>query len=95
MRRAIDYLETRSDIDSGKLAFHGISMGCREGTVAVALEPRFRTAILAYCGIPDVRYPGIDPLDFVPRIKIPFLLLEGREDFTFPYETSQRPCSTY
>ena len=34
---------------------------------------------------------GTDPLDFAPRIKIPVLLLEGRDDFTFPYSTSQLP----
>ena len=92
LRRAVDYLETRKDIDSGKLAYYGISMGCREGTMMIPLEPRFRAAILAYCGIPAVRQPdGTDPLDFAPRIKIPVLLVEGREDFAYPYLTSQLP----
>jgi dienelactone hydrolase len=92
MRRAIDWLQTRKDIDTAKVAFYGISMGCREGTAPVALEPRLRTAVLAYCGIPIVRQAdGTDPLDFAPRIKIPVLLLEARDDFTYPYMTSQLP----
>jgi tRNA A-37 threonylcarbamoyl transferase component Bud32/cephalosporin-C deacetylase-like acetyl esterase len=92
LRRAIDYLETRRDIDVGRLAYYGISMGCREGTVMLALEPRFRAGVLAYCGIPIRRQPdGTDPLDFAPRIKVPVLLLEGREDFAYPYSTSQLP----
>ena len=92
LRRSIDYLETRKDINVAKLAYYGISMGCREGTVMTVLEPRFRAAVLAYCGIPAVRQPdGTDPLDFAPRIKMPVLLIEGREDFTYPYETAQLP----
>ena len=92
LRRSVDYLETRKDIDVKRLAYYGMSMGCREGVVMTALEPRFRAAVLAYCGIPITRQPdGTDPLDFAPRVKMPVLLLEGREDFAYPYTTSQLP----
>ncbi|HEY1495702.1 MAG TPA: hypothetical protein VGF49_14215, partial [Candidatus Solibacter sp.] len=51
-----------------------------------------RAALLVSCGIPISRYPdGTDPLDFAPRFKVPVLLMNGREDFTFPYTTSQLP----
>jgi len=30
-------------------------------------------------------------LNFAPRIKIPFLMLSGRYDFTYPVDTSQKP----
>jgi dienelactone hydrolase len=90
--RSIDYLETRKDIDGPKLAYYGYSSGCLEGVVMVPMEPRFRAAVLVHCGIPAVREPdGTDLLDFAPRLRAPVLLMEAREDFAFPYTTSQLP----
>ena len=90
--RSVDYLETRKDIDGTKLAYYGYSLGCHEGVLMVPREPRFRAAVLVHCGIPGVRQAdGTDPLDFAPRFKAPVLLLEGREDFSYPYTTSQLP----
>jgi dipeptidyl aminopeptidase/acylaminoacyl peptidase len=33
----------------------------------------------------------MDPLNFLPRIQTPTLLVNGKDDFTYPLETSQRP----
>jgi hypothetical protein len=35
--------------------------------------------------------PEVDPINFAPRVKTPLLMLNGRDDFTFPIETSQEP----
>ncbi len=35
--------------------------------------------------------PEVDPLNFLPRFKVPVLVVNGRSDFIFPLETSQRP----
>ena len=35
--------------------------------------------------------PEIDPLNFVPRLTIPVLMLNGRYDGLLPVESSQRP----
>ena len=35
--------------------------------------------------------PEADQLNFAPRITQPTLMLNGRHDFRFPLETSQRP----
>ena len=35
--------------------------------------------------------PEVDPFNFAPRVKTPVILLNGRDDFTFPIETSQQP----
>ena len=92
MGRSVDYLETRKDIDGTKLAYYGYSLGCHQGVVMVSMEPRFRAAVLVHCGIPGVREAdGTDLLDFAPRFKAPVLLLEGREDFHYPYTSSQLP----
>jgi len=90
--RTIDYLESRSDFDSDKLAYYGFSLGADPALPTVALEPRLKAAILLSGGLrTDVRPPEIEPLNFVPRIKVPVLLLAGRNDFIFPVETSQAP----
>src|SRR5438093_13623589 len=45
LRRSVDYLHTRRDIDRERLAYFGVSMGAREGAIALAVEKRFKTAI--------------------------------------------------
>ncbi|MBI3472913.1 MAG: hypothetical protein HY013_16270 [Candidatus Solibacter usitatus] len=33
----------------------------------------------------------IDLLNFAPRVTLPVLMLNGRDDFTFPLQSAQRP----
>jgi len=89
--RAIDYLQTRSDIDSARLAFYGVSTGADAGVILTAIEPRIKTAILQGTGLLDVRIPETDVLNYAPRVQIPTLVLTGRYDFETPFETAQRP----
>ena len=90
--RTIDYLESRNDFDRDKVAYYGFSMGADFALPIVALEPRLKAAILLAGGLnTHVRPPEIEPLNFLPRIKIPVLLLAGRNDFYYPVETSQDP----
>jgi pimeloyl-ACP methyl ester carboxylesterase len=35
--------------------------------------------------------PEVDPINFLPRIRIPVLMINGRYDFFFPLESSQIP----
>jgi len=35
--------------------------------------------------------PAADPFNFAPRVKVPVLMINGREDFIFPLKTSQIP----
>ena len=91
--RTIDYLNSRNDFDKGRIAFYGFSTGASEAIPAVALEPRLKTAIFLAGGLDPERtsLPEVEPMNFAPRIKIPFLMLSGRYDFTFPVDTSQKP----
>jgi predicted esterase len=92
MRRAIDYALSRGDIDSTRLAYLGASWGGRMGGVAVAVEPRFKAAVLYVAGLGAEAYrPEVDPVNFLPRIRIPVLMLSGKYDSVFPYEVSQKP----
>ncbi len=91
-RRAIDYLETRSDIDRERLAYYGRSWGAFLGGLLPALEPRLKTSILYVAGLELQRgQPEVEPINFLPHITIPVLMLNGRYDHFFPVETSQLP----
>ena len=91
-RRSVDYLETRTDITRDRLGFFGISAGSKMGLLILAEEPRIRAAALAEGGLSDQRRPPeTDEINFAPRIRIPVLMLNGRDDFVFPVETVQIP----
>jgi dipeptidyl aminopeptidase/acylaminoacyl peptidase len=90
--RSIDYLETRQDIDSHRLAYYGLSLGAVWGPVLTAVEPRFKASVLVAGGLPVEKLPSeIEPLNFAPRVKIPTLMLNGWDDFIFPVDSSQVP----
>ena len=91
--RSIDYLETRPDIAVSKLAYHGVSLGASEGPRLLALEPRLKAAVLFWAGAyaREEISPEVDPLNFAPHSRIPTLLVNGRDDFMFQVEKSQRP----
>ena len=48
--RTLDYLETRTDIDSTKMAYHGFSFGGAVASVLLSVEKRFQAAILSSGG---------------------------------------------
>jgi dienelactone hydrolase len=92
LRRGIDYLETRPEVSTKQLAYYGVSWGGAMGGLMPAVEPRIRVSVLyvAGLGFEQVR-PEVDPVNFITRIRIPTLMLNGRYDFFFPVETSQVP----
>jgi dienelactone hydrolase len=88
--RAIDYVETRRDMDSDRLAYLGVSMGGAVGPIMIAVEPRIRASILVGGGLYHWRRPPeSEALNFLPRVNIPTLMLNGRYDFFFSSKTSQ------
>ncbi len=90
--RSIDYLETRKDIDATRIAFLGQSWGAQQAPVVLALEPRFKTGVLGVAGLMFQRsQPVADPINYVRKVTVPILMLNGKYDFFFPYETSQKP----
>ena len=92
LRRGIDYLETRSDVDASHVAFYGLSLGAALGPIMTAVEPRFRASILLGAGLYSWRMvPDADPLNFLAHVKTPTLMINGRHDYFFPVETSQAP----
>jgi predicted Ser/Thr protein kinase len=92
LRRSVDYLETRNDIDRERLAYFSISWGSEMGPIMTSLEKRFKVAVFAAGGCdPDAVLPEADPMNFAPHVKIPVLLINGRYDFVFPLDTCQEP----
>jgi hypothetical protein len=89
--RSIDYLSTRRDVDSSRIAFYGTSLGGDAGVILVPLESRFKAAILQGSGLNRAAAPEIDPINFAPRLRVPVLMLNGLYDFERPLETSQQP----
>lgn len=91
--RSLDYLETRADIDAGKMAYLGNSMGAVEGPRLMALNPRLKAGLLLYAGCWERGWPPaeVDPFHFAPRVRVPILMANGRDDFIFPLATSQTP----
>ncbi len=87
--RTLDYLETRDDIDSGKVAFYGFSTAFY-GTIFTAVDARFEASVMLSTGlIPGKVLPDMDPVNFAPRSRVPTLMVNGRDDFIFPVEPFQ------
>jgi formylglycine-generating enzyme required for sulfatase activity len=91
VRRALDFLETRPEIDRGRLAYYGLSMGASYGPVVGAVENRFRTLVIVSGGMPEGQPPEVATLNFAPRVRAPVLMLNGRHDFLYPLDETQRP----
>jgi serine/threonine protein kinase/formylglycine-generating enzyme required for sulfatase activity/dienelactone hydrolase len=91
--RSLDYLATRQDIDNGRLAYLGVSMGSADGVILTTLmQDRLKTAIFLDGGyFLDQPPPGGDQADFAPRMKKPVLMVNGRYDYVFSVENAQNP----
>jgi pimeloyl-ACP methyl ester carboxylesterase len=94
LQRSVDCLLSRPDIDHDRLAHFRVSLGARLGNIALAIEKRITTAVLWSEGSRTsgtVELPEIAEINFAQRVTTPVLMRNGRQDFTFPIETSQLP----
>jgi DNA-binding winged helix-turn-helix (wHTH) protein/formylglycine-generating enzyme required for sulfatase activity/dienelactone hydrolase len=91
LRRSVDYLETRGDIDANALAFFGYSWGGVNGPTALAQEPRFRAAVIDIGLLPPMTtVPEVDPVNALPRARLPLLMLSTEFDAMVPPENARR-----
>jgi tRNA A-37 threonylcarbamoyl transferase component Bud32/dienelactone hydrolase len=91
-RRTLDYLTSRAEFDSTKFGYMGFSWGGLHGGMVPAIEPRIKASVLYVAGLMMERArPEADVYNFLPRVKSPVIMLNGRDDFFFPLETSQVP----
>jgi eukaryotic-like serine/threonine-protein kinase len=92
-KRSVDYLETRKNIDSSRLAYFGISLGSCMGAIIPAVDDRLKASVLEIGGFlqKDIR-PEMDQINYVTHVKVPTLMLNGKYDIVgFPYETTVKP----
>jgi dienelactone hydrolase len=90
-RRCIDYLETRPEFDRNKFAFLGVSWGGWMGPIIQSVEPRIKASILVVGGMRGTGRPEGNQIHFVPRARQPTLMLNGKYDMVFPYESTVKP----
>jgi dienelactone hydrolase len=94
LRRTVDYLETRDDIEVDKIAFYGLSWGANVGPIVTAIEPRIAASVLVSGGLyryPDGWPPAALPQNYLPRSTAPTLMINGKADFGAPVETNIQP----
>ena len=90
-RRCIDYMQTRGDIDSRKLAYYGASWGGIIRPIILAIEDRLKAGVLVAGGLVSEFRPETNPMNYLTRVKQPTLMLNGRFDTGLPAETSSKP----
>ena len=88
--RSIDYLQTRADIDATKLGFYALSWGAAHTPRLLAVETRIKAAALLSGGLLPSQPREVDSWNFAPRYRVPTLMVNGKQDFIFPYETNQK-----
>jgi serine/threonine protein kinase/formylglycine-generating enzyme required for sulfatase activity len=94
VRRGLDYLETRNEIDPTRIAFFGPSAGARIGLILAAVETRYRAVYLMGAGLAKEDSQTIaeaNPINFAPHIRGPKLMVNGRYDEDTPLKTQAEP----
>jgi hypothetical protein len=94
LRRGLDYLQTRTDIDMSRIAGLAPSAGSTLGLIVGALETRYRAFVFIGAGLPG-SYRAIsavaNPINFAAHIRAPKLILQGRYDEDTPLRTATEP----
>jgi dienelactone hydrolase len=88
--RAVDYLESRDDVDASRIGYYSLSLGAFFGPIPVALEPRIKASVFAAGGLRFDVPPEIQTANFMPRVKSPVLLINGTNDFAVPPRHRER-----
>lgn len=94
--RSLDYLATRDDMLVDKVGFFGWSWGGFMGGIIPAVEPRIKAIVLHVGGMEmNPALPEVDQINFLPRVKQPVLMLNGKHDMFFHVEASQMPMFNF
>ena len=80
LKRSIDFLEERPEIDRRKIAFEGMSWGGDVGLAFPAVDDRLKASILIAGALNGLGRPEVRDVNFVGRVKVPTLMLNGRYD---------------
>ena len=61
------------------------------GPLVLAVEERLAAGVLVVGGLTTSGRPEVNRLNYVSRVKLPMLMLNGRYDLIFPLETHVKP----
>ena len=90
LRRSIDFIESRKELDCKSIAYVGFSWGASIGPVMMAVEDRIKTGVYVLGGMCGCdRHPAYDTANFTRFVKAPVIMFNGRDDTIHTYE-SQR-----
>jgi dienelactone hydrolase len=89
-RIACDYINMRDDLDADKIAFFGASWGGYIAPYILAIEKRIKLGILMLFGVQSTDdYPEFDQMNYLPRVNIPMLLMDGLYDPDYTLQQQQ------
>jgi serine/threonine protein kinase/formylglycine-generating enzyme required for sulfatase activity len=94
LNRGLDYLETRNEINNDKLSYIGFSWGSGTRLAFAGITNRFKSYVFIGGGIDERMLPSlpeVNPINYAPYIKVPKLLLNGKQDEEHPYKTRALP----
>ena len=93
VRRTIDWLESREDMDADRVGLYGLSWGSQIAPLVLAAEPRLKAAALNIGGLWQGAMPApeVEALNYLPLTTQPVLMLNGRYDNVYPPRTSVTP----
>ena len=104
LRRAVDFLGTRPEIDDERIGYFGISLGGIIGTVFCGVDKRIKVPVIALAGgglnlifklkafseETKIYFSIIDPINFVDKISPrPLLMLNAEKDEIVPPLTTK------
>ena len=94
LRLGVDYLLTRPEIDSTRLAYYGFSWGAGSRLVFAGVDDRWRAIVLVGAGIDERVQPTLPEaanFNFAAHLQQPKLMVNGRQDEEHPWAIRAKP----
>ncbi len=68
-----------------------MSWGGLFGEIIPAVENRVKASVLISGGYVNIGLPEVNAINYMPRVKIPTLMLNGKYDMILPYDRAIKP----